>query len=66
MRRDMEYAEQELPWTLESVGTAMRGEDRRGVADFLVNCPKIRRISADTAVKQVLFFKGEGIGVPWL
>jgi hypothetical protein len=66
MRRDMEYAEQELPWTLESVGTAMGGEDRRGVADFLVNCPKIRRISADTAVKQVLFFNGEGIGVPWL
>jgi hypothetical protein len=66
MRCDLEYAEQALPWTLESVGTGMRGEDRRDVADFPVNCPKIRRISADTAVKQVLFFKGEGIGVPWL
>jgi hypothetical protein len=66
MRCDLEYAEQELPWTLESVGELMRGEDRRGGADFPVDCPKIRRISADTPVKQVLFFKGEGIGVPWL
>jgi|HubBroStandDraft_5_1064220.scaffolds.fasta_scaffold2850875_1 hypothetical protein len=66
MKCGLEYAEQGLPGTLKSVGTVTRGEDRRGGADFPVNCPKIRRISADIAVKQVRFFKCEGIGVPWL
>jgi hypothetical protein len=70
MKYGLEYAEQELPCLLEPVGTAVhcedRCEDQQRVVDFSVDCPKIRRKSADIAVKQVLFFKGEGIGVPWL
>ena len=66
MKCGLKDAEQELPWTLESVSTVMCAEDRRGVAYFPVNCPKVRRMRADKAVKQVVFFKGEGIGVPWL
>jgi hypothetical protein len=66
MKCGLKYAEQELPWTLESAGTEKRGDDPQIGADFPFNCPKIRRMSADTAVKQVVFLKVEGIGVPWL
>jgi hypothetical protein len=66
MKSDLEKGKQELPWTLKSVGTEKRSEDPQIDADFPVDCPKIRRISADTADKQLVFLEVEGNGVPWL
>jgi hypothetical protein len=66
MKSGLENVKPEVSWTWESVGTEKRSEDPQIDADFPVNCPKIRRMSADTAVKQLVFLKVEGNGVPWL